>query len=376
MRRLYYFERNTSQPIANQDHPHPARECITNWIKPPTLYPTDMATATNWRNPPTLYPTGKATANTHTPPVHNQLEKAPTPHIPPGMALENKPPVYMQSPRRRRGYTRQQLNAWLDEQERIIRARAPPANEIVEEFDPLYNQPNLHQIYNRDEHVVEQGRRTILFRFDLNLKNSIADQIQHRIVEQVKTRFKLMISTTVELRHIADDKKIFFYETIGTSPWLETLTASQNWVTQQEELRLEHQRRPNTQWVYEKTLMVYVKVILDRQPLSIGFGRLPDWLRNKREVRALDTFRDNLCLIRCIAVHWGAHVRFNLRKTRELAEAFFARRPGLRSRLTDTHIPLLERHFKQGIAVYTVQPNGDFVLTKLPANMTKLEDRL
>ena len=212
----------------------------------------------------------------------------------------------MQSSRRqRRGFTQKQLNDWLDEQERIIRERALP-NEIVEEFDPLYNpRGQLHQIYERTQHAVEEGRRTILFRFNLNLENSIAQQIQNRIVEHVKTRFMLKISTTVELRNMVDGKKLSFYQTLGTSPWLETLTASQNWVKQQEELRLENQRRPNTQWAYEKTLMLYVKVILDRQPLFIGLGRLPDWLRSKPEVISLDIFRDSLCLFRCIAVHWG-----------------------------------------------------------------------
>ena len=186
--------------------------------------------------------------------------------------------------------------------------RALP-DEIVEEFDPLYNPPNphvagqFHQIYDRGEHVMEQGRRTLLFHFNLNLENSIAQQIQNKIVEHVKARFKLKISTTVELRNIADGKKISFYQTIGDSPWLEILTASPDWVKQQEELRLEKQRRPNTRWACEKTLMIYVKVILDRQPLFIGLGRLPDWLRNKKKVIPLDTFRDNLCLVRCIAVH-------------------------------------------------------------------------
>ena len=118
--------------------------------------------------------------------------------------------------------------------------------------------------------------------------------------------------------------------------------------------------------------MLYVKVILDRQPLFIGLGRLPDWLRNKPEVISLDIFRDNLCLFRCIAVHWGAHVKRNIRRTRELAETFFTQRPGLRNRLTDKHLPLLERHFKQGIAAYTVQPNGEFLLTHLPANYDKV----
>ena len=283
---------------------------------------------------------------------------------------------HTQRPRRqRRGYTKRQLNAWLDEQERIVRERALP-DELVEEFDPLYNpQPpreQLHQVYERGEHAVEQGRQTILFRFNLNLESSIADQIQSKIVERVKSRFMLKISTQVELRNIADGKKLSFYQTIGSSPWLETLTASQNWVKQQEELRFENQRRPNTQWAYEKTLMLYVKVILDRQPLNLGLGRLPDWLRNKKVVTPLDTYRDNHCLFRCIAVHRGAHVRRNIRRTRELAEAFFAQRPGLRNRLTDRHLPLLEKHFKQGIAAYTVQPNGDFLLTHLPANYDKV----
>ena len=230
----------------------------------------------------------------------------------------------------------------------------------------------LHQVFDRGDYAGEQGRRTILFRFNLNLESSIAEQIQHKIVEHVRTRFMLKISTTVELRNIADGKKLSFYQTIGSSPWLETLTALQNWVKQQEELRLENQRRPNTQWSYEKTLMLYVKVILDRHPLFLGLGRLPDWLRNKPGLVSLDTFRDTLCRFRCIAVHWGAHVRDNIRITRELAEAFFAQRPGLRNRLTDKHLPLLESHFKQGIAAYTVQPNRDFVLTHLPDNYDKV----
>ena len=279
------------------------------------------------------------------------------------MAMENETPVYMQPPRRVRRPQRGNqyaLIVWLDEQERLIRRRGIPT-KVVEEFDPLHNlsQPQAD----------EQGRRTLLFRFDTNLESSIADQIQSKIVARVKSRFMLKLSANVELRNIADERKIEFYQQdIGTSRWFETLAASQAWVSQQEEVRLENQRRPNTQWTYEKTQMVYVKVILDRHPLFLGLGRLPDWLRNKHGVLSLDTYRDNHCLFRCIAVHWGAHVRDNMRKTRELEESFFAQRPGLRNRLTAKHLPLLEKHFKQGIAAYTVQPNGDFILTHLPAN--------
>ena len=189
------------------------------------------------------------------------------------------------------------------------------------------------------------------------------------VVANVKSRFMLKLSAVVRLRHnIEDGRTMTFYQDIGTSRWFKTLAASQEWVSQQEELRLETRLRPNTQWSYEKTELVYGKVILDRHPLFLGVGRLPDRIRNKRGVVSLDTYRDNRCLYRCIAVHWGAHVRDNMRATRVLEESFFAQRPGLRNRLTYKHLPLLERHFKQGIAAYTVQPNGDFVLTHLPAH--------
>ena len=180
----------------------------------------------------------------------------------------------------------------------------------------------------------------------------------------------LKLSAQVELRHVeeANRKMDYYQRDNGSSPWFETLAAAENWVRQQEELRLENRQTPDTKWAYERTKRVYVKVILDHHPLFLGQGCLPDWLRRKTGVLSLDTYRDNRCLFRCIAVHWGAKVRDNMRKTRELEESFFAQRPGLRNRLTDKHLPLLEKHFKQGIAAYTVQPNGDFVLIHLPAN--------
>ena len=103
-------------------------------------------------------------------------------------------------------------------------------------------------------------------------------------------------------------------------------------------------------------------------PTPNGHTILPEWLRNKHGVLSLDTYEDNLCLFRCIAVHWGATPKRNMRKTRELEKSFFTQRPDLRNRLTDKHLSLLEKHFKQGIAAYEVQPNGDFILTHVPAN--------
>ena len=274
--------------------------------------------------------------------------------------MDNDPRANIRPPRRaRRGHAHNALIVWLDEQERLIRRRGI-ANKVVEEFDPLHN-------LSQDQEA-ERGRRTLVFRFQANLESSITDQIQNMIVANVRTRFMFRLSAVVRLRHnVEDGRMMSFYQDIGTSHWFEPLAASREWVHQQEELRLETRRRPNTQWSYEKTELVYVKVILDRHPLFLGVGRLPDWLRNKRGVLSLDTYRDNRCLFRCIAVHRGAHVRDNMRATRALEDSFFAQRPGLRNRLTDKHLHLLEAHFQQGIAAYTVQPNGEFILTHLPA---------
>ena len=271
----------------------------------------------------------------------------------------------LRPPRRARRGNQKALIAWLDEQEIILRMRGVPA-ELVQEFDPIHNLPE-------EPPEVVEGRRTLEIKFNrfggLNLESSIADQINRSIEERVRSRFKLEIKSWIQLRNIEDETVMNWLNTdLGESPWFETLVASQEWVGRQEEARLSNLNRPNTKWSYELTKAVYVTVILDRHPLFLGLGRLPDWLRNKHGVLSLDTYNDNLCLFRCIAVHWGAHIRDNKRKTGELEKSFFTQRPDLRNRLTDKHLSLLEKHFKQGIAAYTVQPNGDFILTHVPAN--------
>ena len=271
----------------------------------------------------------------------------------------------LRPPRRARRGNQEALIAWLDEQEMILRMRGVPA-ELVQEFDPIHNLPE-------EPPEVVEGRRTLEIKFNrfggLNLESSIADQINRSIEERVRSRFKLEIKSWIQLRNIEDETVMNWLNTdLGESPWFETLVASQEWVGRQEEARLSNLNRPNTKWSYELTKAVYVTVILDRHPLFLGLGRLPDWLRNKRGVLSLDTYNDNRCLFRCIAVHWGATPKRNMRKTQELEESFFSQRPDLRNRLTNKHLSLLEKHFKQGIAAYEVQPNGDFILTHVPAN--------
>lgn len=72
----------------------------------------------------------------------------------------------------------------------------------------------------------------------------------------------------------------------------------------EERLDSENIESPYTKYAFEGYLMVEVKWIEDpQQPLQVGAGLLPDWLRHKKGTFALDNYDDQLCIFRCIAVH-------------------------------------------------------------------------
>ena len=193
----------------------------------------------------------------------------------------------------------------------------------------------------------------------------------HKIRPNVRRRHKLNY-WYAELRNIETNEYTVWY-TNTNSPWFSKLSETQAWLEEQEDLRLQGERidRPNTKWVFQRHVLVDLKVILDRQPLQIGLGLLPDWLRNKHEVMSLDNYNDNLCIFRCIAVRRGADRRFNTRRARELAQSFSAAYPKL-SFITLQQLHLLKKHFKQGIAAYSVTNEGDFILTHTPSHYDKV----
>ena len=120
-----------------------------------------------------------------------------------------------------------------------------------------------------------------------------------KIRQSVRTRHKLRLRWGILLRNTEDDRSEFWYTNVPPSPWMNKLSECKAWLEAMEETRLQgHVQRPNTKWVFERAVSVDLKAILDRQPLQIGRGRLPDWLRNKHEVISLDNYEDYLCLFR------------------------------------------------------------------------------
>ena len=73
-----------------------------------------------------------------------------------------------------------------------------------------------------------------------------------------------------------------------------------------------------------------------------------------------------------MAVFRGSHKQDNTRlRTRELAQSFFATHPKLTA-VNSQQFYLLEKHFKQGIAAYSVTDAGDFILSYTPSHYDKV----
>ena len=92
-----------------------------------------------------------------------------------------------------RGYTQHELVSWLDAQERKVEQPVEAVNELLAEIDPLYNPPGetylerflrlgqFVQNNDRVEHFIEQGRRTVRFRFLRDLESSLAAKMMSKI---------------------------------------------------------------------------------------------------------------------------------------------------------------------------------------------------
>ena len=232
--------------------------------------------------------------------------------------------------------------------------------------DTLINHqhPNWFEIANYNNVFEERGRQIIKWQFLTNLNNVLTPQMMDKIRDSVRKRFKINYSYTYLLRNIETSKILVWFQDIQKSPWFATHGNAQAWLEQKEETRLggENINRPNTKFVFEKHLSVQIKIILDQQPLRVGEGCLPDWLRKKKGLIALDNFNDYLSVFRCLAVHQGADKRYNQSKTKTLARQFLTIHTIPNEIIEFQHIPLIAKYFNQEIVVYDLTPAGVFAL--------------
>ena len=219
---------------------------------------------------------------------------------------------------------------------------APPRNrnrrqELLRRFDPFPPQ-NIRNVTHYQNEILnlydvarfegeERGRRYMRWRFIKDLNEDLAPKFMEKISENVRTSFYARHVYSYKLRNIEDGTEIIYYTNLG-SPWMNKLEEAEKWLSEKETNRLDSDsiKRPSTKWEFVSHFNVDAKVVLDRQPL-LGTGPLPDCLRNLARgghaMVALDTYQDNLCLWRCIAVHRGARPDRSTKVARGLAKSFF-----------------------------------------------------
>ena len=280
----------------------------------------------------------------------------------------------------------------------------PPRNrnrrQLLRQFDPCppNNVKNVTDYQNEILNLYEatkfegeesKGRRYIRWRFVRDLEKDQTPSFMEKIRENIRTSFYIRHVCSYKLQNIEDGTIIFYYKNKG-SPWMNTYGEAENWLSKMEAVRLDADsvERPNTKWVFEGHFNVDLKVVLDRQPL-MGTGPLPNWLRNlargNHAMVALDTYRDNMCLWRCIAVHKGARPDRSTKVAQGLAKSFFKLRntPTDCSKTSLDELEKVEMHLNKGTAfsgwlgirVYVPERVGTEVvwhLTRNPAAQLKI----
>jgi len=206
------------------------------------------------------------------------------------------------------------------------------------------------------------------------LAGSVVDRIMTK-VEALQTSFYLRFTYTYQLRNIETGKVMLLHPNIADVPTgslslLITHVAAREWLTEKDAMQLDMANllRPNTKWVFQRWVQVEVKAVLTEQPL-LGQGPLPDWLWNKY---ASDTFDDDLCLFRCIAVHQGAHPNRCTEQAKQLAGKFYfndeSQRLEAYPKIELSELKKVEEKFKLGIRVY--EPSEDNTWRLITSSMT------
>ena len=251
---------------------------------------------------------------------------------------------------------------------------APPRKrnrrqQLLRQFDPIKpnNIRNVTDYQNEILNLYEDtkfegeeksGRRFTRWRIIKDLNKDQTARFMEKIRKKVRTSFFIRYIYAISLRNIEDGTFLTFYQSEKGSRRINKLEDAKNWIREKEAERLEVDtiERPNTKWIFDHFFAVDVRVLIDRKPL-MGTGPLPDWLRNlargNHAMVTLDTYRDNLCLWRCIAVHKGARPDRSTEAARGLAKSFFKLRetPTNCEKTSLDEIEKVEMHLNKEVAV-------------------------
>ena len=187
-------------------------------------------------------------------------------------------------------------------------------------------------LYNRTMHYVgetlkkivenaakeEEGKRVKVFRITLSINRDNTKIIMDTITQHIEMRTKVVYSFEAEI-HIGAGEIVDYSKLLSSPPGMFTsLQEIREYIEECEQKRLDLENEEVWSKVYlpatrttkvkgnyqGKVVFKHVQINLtaSNEPL-MGCGLLPEWLRKKRCINALDTFDGNLCVWRCLALY-------------------------------------------------------------------------
>ena len=190
----------------------------------------------------------------------------------------------------------------------------------------------------------EDGNRVKAWRFRENLNSPLTRTVMAKITPHVDMRVVVVYSFSCDI-YQGDGGVTKYHKSKSTKGSLSSLADIEAFIEQCEMQRLDiedaefwskaylpSERTVETPGAFEGKLLfdhVSIKIISTREPL-LGCGPLPDWLRKKRCLYALDGTEesiDNLCMWRCLAVHYRGdrkqREKFTTREALNLAREYY-----------------------------------------------------
>ena len=170
----------------------------------------------------------------------------------------------------------------------------------------------------------EEGKRAKVFRITRSVNRDNTKIIMDKITQHIEMRTKVVYSFEAEIHTGAGE--IVDYSKVLSSPagMFTSLQEIREYIEECEQKRLDLEneevwskaylpatRTTKVKGNYQGKVVfkhVQIKLIASNESL-MGCGLLPDWLRKKRCINALDTFDDNLCVWRCLAIYTRRDVK-------------------------------------------------------------------
>ena len=191
--------------------------------------------------------------------------------------------------------------------------------------------------------LTKEGKRVKKFTITRSMNRDNTKIIMDKITQHIEMKTKVVYSFKGEIHRGAGEIEDYS-KTLSSPPGMFTsLKEIRDYIVECEQKRLDLEneavwskaylpatRTTKVKGNYQGKIVfkhVQIKLIASSEPLMCC-GPLPEWLRKKRCINALDTFDDNLCVWRCLALYKRKDVKRGAeRSTKEalnLAREFYS----------------------------------------------------